>query len=202
MSCSSIDLKGYALGEIQGREEALLAEHIHACEGCRVELERLDLTKAALIGLPDEEIPQRIAFVSDAVFEPRWWQRAWRSGPAMGLASALVLAAAILAHGTMRPAIVTAPAPLQVASVNSGMQQKQIDARVQTAVKVAVAEAVAQIEQRQASQNLKVLDAAEKHLEVRYQSKMIAAQETIRMYQQQAGRMLVAFNNSQSGPQQ
>ncbi len=121
----------------------------------------------------------------------------------MGFASALVLAAAILAHGTMmRPALVTAPAPLQVASVNPGMAQNQIDERVRTAVKVAVADAVAQIEQRQASQNLKVLDAAEKHLEARYQSRMIAAQETIRMYQQQAGRMLVAFNNSQSGPQQ
>ena len=120
----------------------------------------------------------------------------------MGFVSALVLAAAILAHGTMRPVIATAPAPLQVASVNVGMQQKQIDERVHTAVKVAVADAVAQIERRQASQNLRVLDAAEKRLEDRYQSKMISAQETIRMYQQQAGRMLVAFNNSQSGPQQ
>ena len=44
-----------------------------------------------MLSLPDEEIPQRIAFVSDRVFEPSWWQTVWRSGPAMGFASAVLL---------------------------------------------------------------------------------------------------------------
>lgn len=202
ISCSSIDLKAYALGEVEGREKASVEGHIHACDGCREELERLDLTRTALAGWPDEEIPQRIAFVSDAVFEPRWWQRIWRSGPAMGFASAVVLAAAILVHGSMRPAVVAAPASVNVAAVNQQTDQKQIDDRIQVVVAQAVSQTVAQSEQRQASQNLKILAAAEKRLEFRYRTQLVSAQETIRMYQQQAGRMLVAYNNSQSAPRQ
>lgn len=202
MNCSTVDLKAYALGEVESREKNVLEEHMRDCAGCREELERLDLTKAALSGLPQEEIPQRIAFISDAVFEPSWWQRIWRSGPVMGFASAVMLAAAILAHGTMRPAVVAAPSPVNVAAANPQTVQKQIDDRVQVAVGVAVAKAVSEVEQRQTSENLKLLDAAEKRMELRYRTQLVSAQETIRMYQQQAGRMLVAYNNSQSGQQQ
>ena len=41
---------------------------------CREELARLRLTLDALSTLREEEMPRRIAFVSDKVFEPRWWQ--------------------------------------------------------------------------------------------------------------------------------
>ena len=41
-----------------------------ACGDCALELDQLRLTTAALRTLPDREIPQRIAFVSDQVFEP------------------------------------------------------------------------------------------------------------------------------------
>ena len=191
-NCASIDLKAYALGEQESRGNASLEEHVRACVGCREELQRLDLTKAALARMPDEEIPQRIAFVSDAVFEPSWWQRLWRSGPVMGFASAVVLAAAILAHGALqRPSVIAAPAPVTVAASNPHVDEKAIQA--------AVVKAVAESEHRQASQNLKLLDAAEKRLEFRYRNQLVSAQETIRMYQQQAGRMLVAYNNSQGG---
>ena len=44
--------------------------HIKSCTPCREELERLDCTQATLFSLRDEEIPQRIAFVSDKIFEP------------------------------------------------------------------------------------------------------------------------------------
>ena len=191
-NCASIDLKAYALCEQESRGNASLEEHVRACVGCREELQRLDLTKAALARMPDEEIPQRIAFVSDAVFEPSWWQRLWRSGPVMGFASAVVLAAAILAHGALqRPSVIAAPAPVTVAASNPHVDEKAIQA--------AVVKAVAESEHRQASQNLKLLDAAEKRLEFRYRNQLVSAQETIRMYQQQAGRMLVAYNNSQGG---
>ena len=191
-NCASIDLKAYALGEQESRGNASVEEHVRACVGCREELQRLDLTKAALARMPDEEIPQRIAFVSDAVFEPSWWQRLWRSGPVMGFASAVVLAAAILAHGALqRPSVIAAPAPVTVAASNPHVDEKAIQA--------AVVKAVAESEHRQASQNLKLLDAAEKRLEFRYRNQLVSAQETIRMYQQQAGRMLVAYNNSQGG---
>ena len=36
---------------------------------------RCGVTLDALSTLREEEIPRRIAFVSDKVFEPRWWQK-------------------------------------------------------------------------------------------------------------------------------
>ncbi len=98
MSCSSVDLKAYVLGELAAAERAPVAKHLEACQDCREELERLNVTRAALLSLAEEEAPQRIAFVSDKVFEPRWWQTIWHSGPVMGFASAGVLAVAILVH--------------------------------------------------------------------------------------------------------
>src|SRR5260370_2036268 len=101
MNCSSVDLKAYALGE--AGENPGAATHIESCESCHEEMERLRVTHAALLTLKEEEIPQRIAFVSDKIFEPRWWQRIWRSAPALGFASAALLAAAILVHAYTRP---------------------------------------------------------------------------------------------------
>ena len=74
MSCSNYDWKAYALGELDadGRREA--EAHAAACSLCREELASTRLTLDALSTLREEEIPRRIAFVSDKVFEPRWWQ--------------------------------------------------------------------------------------------------------------------------------
>jgi hypothetical protein len=65
--------------------------------------------------LREEEMPRRIAFVSDKVFEPRWWQRAFSPTFAAGV----LVAAAILVHGAMRP---------------SEIPQAQVDAAVDKAV--------------------------------------------------------------------
>jgi hypothetical protein len=190
MSCPSIDLKAYSLAEMDRQEMASIEEHLHGCQTCREELERLDLTKAALFSWPDEEPPRRIAFVSDAVFEPRWWQRIWHSGPVMGFASALVLAAAILVHAGTRPTPVLLPAPVNVANIN-----RQVQMQVEDRVHVAVVKAVADLEQRQAKQTVQLLEAAEKRFEFQHRADLVTAQETIRLYQQQVGRMMVAYNN-------
>ncbi len=99
MNCSSEDLKAYFLGELSSRDKAPVEDHVRGCQSCREELERLKLTHTALLALEEEEVPRRISFVSDKVFEPRWYETIWRSGPAMGFASAVILAAAILVHG-------------------------------------------------------------------------------------------------------
>ena len=57
-------------------------------------------------------LPRRIAFVSDKVFEPKWWQVWLSSGPRMGFASAALLAGAIVFHGAMQPKPVAGPAPV------------------------------------------------------------------------------------------
>jgi len=77
MSCTWVDVKAYFLGELAASEKSSLEGHLHGCQSCREELERLNLTRTALLSLEDEDVPQRIAFVSDKVFEPRWWQTMW-----------------------------------------------------------------------------------------------------------------------------
>jgi len=98
MDCQAIDIKAYALNEASpaGRREAEL--HLKNCAECREELARLQFVQAALGGLREEDPPRRIAFVSDKVFEPNWWQRFWASGPRVGFAAAALLSAAILIH--------------------------------------------------------------------------------------------------------
>jgi hypothetical protein len=81
MSCSPFDLKDYFLKELTVPQAAQVEDHIHTCSGCREEFDRLRLTEAALFSLRDEEIPQRIGFVSDKIFEPspvrRWTYEFW-----------------------------------------------------------------------------------------------------------------------------
>jgi anti-sigma factor RsiW len=95
MSCpQTIDWKAYALNELDGIAKREAAAHLSSCEACREELASVQLTLSALSTLRDEEIPRRIAFVSDKVFEPRWWQRMFNPT----FASACVLAGAIVFH--------------------------------------------------------------------------------------------------------
>lgn len=126
MSCSSFDSnpelkpdwKAYVLREL-GQDAHRRAEaHLATCSICHEEAATLRLTLDTLSTLREEEIPRRIAFVSDKVFEPRWWQRVFSPTFAAGC----LVAIAILVHGLLRPG------------------QAQVDA--------AVAKAVAQVEAR------------------------------------------------------
>ena len=106
MNCSQHDLKGYLLGELSETERLLVEDHLGQCSDCREEQEKLRLTAAALGSLPEEEMPYRIAFVSDKIFAPRGWAWFWNSGPRLAFGSAALLAAAILVHAWVRPATV------------------------------------------------------------------------------------------------
>jgi|SRR5690242_5750821 len=122
MNCTSPeskpDWKGYALKELDPDAARTAEAHLASCPVCREELATVRLTLDTLSALREEEIPRRIAFVSDKVFEPRWWQRVFSPT----FAGACLVAAAILVHGALRPG------------------QAQVDA--------AVAKAVAQTEAR------------------------------------------------------
>jgi anti-sigma factor RsiW len=192
MSCSSIDLKAYCIGEISQREKADVEGHVRVCGNCREELERLKLTQTALMALPDEEVPQRIAFVSVKVFEPRWWQAIWRSGPVMGFASAVVLAAAIFVRAVPTPVLVQgAPPTIDTAKIEQRVEQA-VNARLQAAVTKAMSDTEARQEQKFAT----VLDAAEKRYELQRRADLAAVQQTIRYYDQQMGRLIVASNDA------
>jgi anti-sigma factor RsiW len=188
MSCS-IDLKAYAVDELPKNERGVVEDHVRGCQSCREELDRLDLTRSALASLEDEEIPRRIAFVSDRVFEPRWWQTMWRSGPAMGFASAALLAAAILAHGFARPVV-----PAAGASVDAAQIEQRVEAQVSARMNAAVAKAVNEVQVKQAAEFAKVLNATEKRLEVQRQSDLATVQQAADYYRKQMAQFLVASN--------
>src|SRR5271157_534265 len=148
MSCSPFDLRDYFLKELPDSERRQVEAHVGNCQPCREELDRLSLTEAALFALREEEIPQRIAFVSDQVFEPspwrRWWAALWGSTARLAFASAAMLSIAIMVSA-LRPVgqIAVRPSAPQVAQAIS-------DAEIQTRIDTAVAKAVAQVDARQA----------------------------------------------------
>jgi anti-sigma factor RsiW len=130
---SKPDWKAYVLREL-GQDAHRQAEaHLATCSNCHEEVASLRLTLDTLSTLRDEEMPRRIAFVSDKVFEPRWWQRVFNPTFAAGV----LVAAAILIHGSLRPG------------------QAQVDA--------AVTKAVSQLEAR----HMQEIQAAYEQLEVR-----------------------------------
>ena len=103
MSCispdSKPDWKAYLLGELNPEVSRQAEAHMAACSICQEEVATLRLTLDTLSTLREEEVPRRIAFVSDKVFEPRWWQRVFSPTFAAGA----LVAAAILVHGAVRP---------------------------------------------------------------------------------------------------
>lgn len=135
------DLRDYLFDELSSAEKAEVEAWLSTSAAGREELDRLRLTNQALMSLPDEEIPQRIAFVSDKVFEPSPWARlaSWLrlEGPrfAFGMAAALaVVFAGIwatepslrydnqgfeLAFGAEAPTTAPAPAPIAVETLSA-----------------------------------------------------------------------------------
>jgi anti-sigma factor RsiW len=196
MNCSSVDLKAYFLGETARAEKSSVEDHMRGCQTCREELDRLKLTEAALRSLPEEEAPQRIAFVSDKVFEPRWYETTWRSGPAMGFASAVLLAAAILVHGFARPAGPVTPSPINTAQIEQRIEN-EVNARLDTAV----AKAVSATEAKQSQQMATMLDAAEKRFESKRQNDLAVVQQAAEYYQNQTARLMVAANKQETAGQ-
>jgi anti-sigma factor RsiW len=132
MSCSPFDLRDYLLQELAGAQQRQVEAHVKACAPCREELDRLRITEAALRCMADEEIPQRIAFVSDKIFEPSPWRRwlaaFWNSGARLGFVSAAMLSASLVLF-----ALKPAPAPALEAALEANVQR-----RIQAAVVEAV----------------------------------------------------------------
>lgn len=195
MNCSSVDVKAYALGEPSGIPGE--ATHIESCEHCREELQRLRLMQSALLSLKEEEIPQRISFVSDKVFEPRWWQRIWHSAPAMGFASAAVLAAAMFVHAAVRPAPVVQPAAVNTAQIEQQIRS-EVNKRVDAAVTGAVAKVVADSQARE-TKATQLLDAASKRFEMQRRSDIAMMEQSARYYENKVGQLMVASNSNYGG---
>jgi hypothetical protein len=185
MSCSPFELKDYVFGELAAAERKGVEQHASACASCREELERLRVTAAALAALPDEEVPRRIAFVSDKVFEPNWWERFWQSAPRLGFASAAMLSLAILVHAFLNPAV--APPRIDTAHLEQRIQQ-EFERRLPAAVKAAVAS----LEAEQQVRLTKAVGDVEKRHEFERKADMLAVEANFHVLRQQMNRMYVA----------
>jgi anti-sigma factor RsiW len=146
MSCSPFDLNDYFLKELPDQERREVESHVRECRQCCEELERLRLTEASLFALREEEIPQRIAFVSDKVFEPtpwrRWWGAFWGSAARLAFASSAMLSVAILVFALTR-----GPAQRPVTTAASAAPA-DVQAQIQAAVDKAVHESEARQSER------------------------------------------------------
>jgi hypothetical protein len=142
-TCTNLDLlRDYAFDEIAAADRPAFERHLADCADCAAELDRLRLTTAALRILPDRELPQRIAFVSDKVFAP--W-RIWNFAPWLGFVSAGVMAVALMVSSHARPPEVRTIA-VQTASTQS----------IEEIVQKAVAKAQAQTQ----AEDARILKAA------------------------------------------
>jgi anti-sigma factor RsiW len=161
--CASFDLKAYRFGEASAAERQAVEQHVRACPPCGDELARLEFTRAALMSVRDEEMPRRIAFVSDKVFEPKWYQRPL--GAVWGFASAAALAGAIVFHALWHPGTVISPSPMaaavrKIAVPPAGLSQAAVASMIDAAVKTATAEVSARGEQ---SARQLLADAEKRH---------------------------------------
>ena len=143
MSCSPFDLKDYFFEELDGPERQQVEAHVTTCRGCREELNRLRLTGTTLLSLREEEIPRRIAFVSDQIFEPspwrRWWSGFWNTPARLGFG-----AAALVVFALARPAPVQLVHQVPVAAVQTGQTAQPVsEAAIQTRIDQAADRAVA-----------------------------------------------------------
>jgi anti-sigma factor RsiW len=184
MSCSPYDLKDYFFEELPPAERGLVEDHLKECPGCRVELERFQMTGSALHALQEEEPPRRIAFVSDKVLEPNWWQRLWQSGPRLGFAAAAMLAVAILVHALVRQA-----APV---ALDSAAFEARLSAEMAQRLEPALAAAVAASEARQAQRAAQLVAETEKRLDFDRHADRVAFEETLSVLQKKFNVLYVA----------
>ena len=192
MSCDRIDLKAYHWGEASPAEAAEAEKHTAACAACREELDRLSLTRKLLEAVPAEPMPQRIAFVSDKIFEPKWWQKWLRPNPAWGLASALMLLSAFGLNVLYRPT------PLVVKHTN-GVSMPEVRARMESEVAqrvdAAVKQAVADSEARQA----RLLKATLERMELDHKAELLQVREELEVMGKRVNTIRVMSARAEAG---
>src|SRR5262245_52873449 len=165
MSCSLFDLRDYFFGELPEEHRRQVDLHVKSCASCREELMQLRTMQGALLSAPDEEIPQRIGFVSDRVYEPsllrRWWRAFRGSALRLGFAATMLSAAIIFSFASRS-------GPRPVIMVDMPKLQADFARQMNEAVQKAVAESDARHEQRTAE----LLAAAAKRFDAQRKADM------------------------------
>jgi hypothetical protein len=155
------DWRAFAFGELDAASRRDAESHAATCADCQDELAGLRVTLDALATLREEEVPRRIAFVSDKVFEPRWWQKLFLRP---SFAAAGLVAAAILVHGFVRPA--AAPTvPVDTAAITARVTaevSQRLESQMTASIDTAVAKAVADTEKRDDQRTAGLLNTTER----------------------------------------
>jgi len=153
MSCSPFDLRDYFLQELAVPQRRLVESHVKTCSACRAELDQLQITESALLTLREEEIPQRIAFVSDPVFEPsalrRFFSDFWGSAARLGFASAAMLSVALVVFALHKPAPASGPV---IAPAPAAATRAATETDLRPIIDAAVSKAMADSETRHVQQ--------------------------------------------------
>jgi hypothetical protein len=165
-----------------------MERHLGGCATCATELAQLQLTTAALRVLADHEIPQRIAFVSDKVYEPspvvRFFSGFWNSGARLAFVSACVLAAAIGFSAYRRPAENhSLPQPAATAALSRDELSREMDARINKAV----SDAVTRVHEEDARVMKAALESANRKAEQQRSTLMVALSEQMNILQKRLG---------------
>lgn len=198
MSCSPFDLRDYVLNELADSECRQVETHVTSCAACGEELNRLRATQTALMTLAEEEIPQRIGFISDRVFEPsaprRWWAAFWGSSARLGFASAAMLSIAILVSAMTRPAPAP-PAPVTPTQVNVAQMEAQFERRLNEAV----ARAVAETTERQEARTRQLLAAFETRQALERKAIELAVEQNLQVLQRKYARIRLDLASAEFG---
>lgn len=182
-------LHDYALDELSGPDRTAFEQHLASCAECAMGLGALELTTAALRAVPDREIPQRIAFVSDKIFKPSPWSiRRFLNG-GLGFASACVLAAALVFSAYHRTPANNQPANNQKDQLTRAEVTQQID--------TAVTKAVAQVRDEDARTTEAALKAADERHAKEYRDLMVSMDENMSILEKRMNaNMLFAANDA------
>lgn len=180
-------VRDYAFDELPAGERREMERHLAGCAPCATELEQLRLTTAALRSLPEQEIPQRIAFVSDKIFEPspvaRFFAYLRKSAPVL-IASAALIAALVRPAPEVKTIVQTA------AGVNVNQQ-----------IDEAVARAVRQVKAEDARITKVAIEAAEAKHDREHRMIVAAMEQNLEVMQKRMGAMtsLASLETSQNG---
>lgn len=186
-------LRDYAFDELPAEERRGMEQHLSKCGECAQELDRLRLTSAALRLLPDQEIPQRIAFVSDKVFEPSPFWRFWNSGARLGFASACVVAMAMLVSAWHVAGAARAPTEIHtiVQTAASDTSQAQIDK--------AVEQAVAKVRADETQMIRTAVEVSERKQEQQFLSQVVALQERFDVLKKKLNYSYASLASNENG---
>ena len=206
MSCSPFDLNDYFLKELPPPQRLQVEAHVRNCAMCSQELDRLQMTEAALFSLRDEEIPQRIAFVSDKIFEPsplrRWFDAFWGSSARLCFASAALLSCSIFYFAATRKAPAPNP-PAVIRTVAAGVSPRDVSpskAEIDQQIQQAVAIAVAEVEARQTEKaNKLVADLEHRSDEMRRSLQLVAGEYELNRKHAQGNDKLALVQPSDGG---